>query len=179
MKCQALENNRNHVKKIMIIFNRSNKICEQFFLATLIIFTFSVMGMWSLACEYIMYQKNDFFDNFIFGFLSWILNVYACAFVILISWLTLICSGVLDKDDRLIKVKKLTICQVFSCMFSLLILTCMYFTYFYVEKSNFKANPFDSDAYKYVTCGFLKTFPSFCALIYLLCQEEKSDDVYV
>ena len=161
----------------MIVPNRSNKICEQFFLATLALFIFYVMGIWSVSCEYIVYKKINFFDNFAFGFLSWILIVYACSFVILISWFSLIFSGVLDKDDRLINVKKITICQVFNCMFSLLILSCIYFAYFYLETRNFNDNPFDSNAYIYVLCGFLKSLPSLCALLYTLCHEENTDDI--
>ena len=165
-----------------------NKICKQLGLVTLGIFAFPVMGMWSLACEYIIYEKDEFFGNIIFGFLSWILNLYACAFVILISWFPLVCSRVLDSDDRRIKLKDFTICQVVGCIFSIIILSCVYFTYFYVEKftlkNNISSNPFDSNAYKYVLCGFLKTFPSFCVLIYSIYHEknskvmdiEKSDD---
>ncbi len=136
------------------------------------------MGVWCLGCEFVIYEKNYFFsenklNDILLSTLSWIIHHYCGALIIILSMIPLALTGVFENNEsNEKKINYYTPCKLLGYLAFSLIISCIYFTYFWLETKFKKVNNipdvFSFEATKFVECGFLKTLPGYSILAYAI-----------
>ena len=141
----------------------------------LFVLVFICMSVWSITCEYLVYDTNKFNnnigENLILGWLSIILNMIMGALIITLSILPLLCGGWFSEvkiNPHNVRSKNMScIYKCISAFISIMMILCTYFGFLLIElhvQDIKPPNVFTSEAGKYAFCGFLKTIPIFSIL---------------
>ena len=138
------------------------------------IILYGIEGLWSLACEYYIYDKNYFFSNnilfdIIIGFISLILNQIVICIILCLALIPLMCGGFIRNDNKInldCNICKLISTAIFLIMFGCIYFGCFY-TELYIQKVNNTPDLFTIESLKYFECGFLKPLPNLCLFAYV------------